>query len=229
MILTGSGRHRRPGAPTRAASKAAVAVTATAGIALPIAAATSAQAAPAVPDSAAPQWDQLASCESGGNWHINTGNGYYGGLQFDKSTWLSVRGTSTAPTADKATREEQIAAATTLYKHNGGWSAWPSCSAKLGLKALVPQAKASDKLPERAVTPEPKAATKPPVRAVTPDTKASEKTPARSGHGSYTVREGDTLSGIALAHGTTWQDLHHKNAGSVADPNVIRVGQTITL
>ena len=77
-------------------------------------------------------WDQLASCESGGNWSINTGNGYFGGLQFSQSTWEGVGGLNYAPRADLASREQQIAAAEVLLK-SSGWGAWPSCSAQLGL------------------------------------------------------------------------------------------------
>ena len=77
-------------------------------------------------------WDELAACESGGNWSINTGNGFYGGLQFDYNTWLSNGGGAYAPRADLATRDEQIAVATSLQAARG-WSPWPACAAKLGL------------------------------------------------------------------------------------------------
>jgi uncharacterized protein YabE (DUF348 family) len=75
-------------------------------------------------------WDAVAQCESGGNWHINTGNGFYGGLQFDYSTWLSNGGGAYAPRADLATREEQIAVASKLYAARGS-SPWPVCGANL--------------------------------------------------------------------------------------------------
>ncbi len=78
-------------------------------------------------------WDRLARCESGGNWAINTGNGYYGGLQFDRSTWSSNGGNRYAPYAHQASREEQIAVAQRVRNARGGYSAWPSCSARLGL------------------------------------------------------------------------------------------------
>lgn len=77
-------------------------------------------------------WDRLAECESGGNWSINTGNGYYGGLQFSQSTWEGVGGLQYASRADLASREQQIAAAEVLLQ-SSGWGAWPSCSAQLGL------------------------------------------------------------------------------------------------
>ncbi len=75
-------------------------------------------------------WDQLAECESGGNWAINTGNGYYGGLQFNLSTWQSYGGTGYP---HEASRETQIAIATKVRDANGGYGAWPACSAELGL------------------------------------------------------------------------------------------------
>ncbi|MFT4200720.1 transglycosylase family protein [Gordonia sp. (in: high G+C Gram-positive bacteria)] len=87
--------------------------------------------APYVPPGSV--WDQLAQCEATGNWHINTGNGFYGGVQFDAGTWLRWGGGKYAPRADLATREEQIEIAKKTQAAQG-WGAWPSCSAKLGLR-----------------------------------------------------------------------------------------------
>ncbi|MCW2835229.1 MAG: resuscitation-promoting factor [Nocardioides sp.] len=75
-------------------------------------------------------WDALAQCESGGNWAINTGNGYYGGLQFSLGTWQAYGGTGLP---SSASRETQIAIATKLRDASGGYGAWPGCSSKLGL------------------------------------------------------------------------------------------------
>jgi resuscitation-promoting factor RpfB len=75
-------------------------------------------------------WDRLAQCESGGNWAINTGNGYYGGLQFSLSTWRAYGGPGYP---HQQSRETQIAIATKLRDASGGYGAWPGCSAKLGL------------------------------------------------------------------------------------------------
>jgi uncharacterized protein YabE (DUF348 family) len=75
-------------------------------------------------------WDAVANCESGGNWHINTGNGFYGGLQFDSGTWLSNGGGAYAQRADLASREQQIAVANRLYAARGS-SPWPVCGANL--------------------------------------------------------------------------------------------------
>ena len=75
-------------------------------------------------------WDQLAQCESGGNWAINTGNGYYGGLQFNVGTWQSYGGSGLP---SDASRETQIAIATKVRDASGGYGAWPACAASLGL------------------------------------------------------------------------------------------------
>jgi resuscitation-promoting factor RpfB len=96
------------------------------------------KAAPAAPraPSAAPAaatgdvWDRLAQCESGGNWASNTGNGYYGGLQFSAGTWRSVGG-SGLPSENS--REEQIHRGQILQARSG-WGQWPACSRKLGLR-----------------------------------------------------------------------------------------------
>ncbi|HLL08480.1 MAG TPA: transglycosylase family protein [Nocardioidaceae bacterium] len=85
-------------------------------------------------------WNRLAECESGGNWHINTGNGYYGGLQFSATTWRSFGGGKYADRADLATRLEQIDIAENVLRVQG-WGAWPACSQKLGLTAADARAR----------------------------------------------------------------------------------------
>lgn len=74
-------------------------------------------------------WDRIAACESGGNWSINTGNGYYGGLQFSLSSWRAVGGSGLPSNASKS---EQIARGKILQSRQG-WRAWPACSARAGL------------------------------------------------------------------------------------------------
>ncbi|WP_029114449.1 resuscitation-promoting factor [Mycobacterium sp. URHB0044] len=76
-------------------------------------------------------WDALSRCEAGGNWAINTGNGFYGGVQFDQNTWERQGGLRYAPRADLATREEQIAIAE-VTRARQGWGAWPVCSGRVG-------------------------------------------------------------------------------------------------
>ena len=82
------------------------------------------------PNTSGLNWDAVAACESGGNWHINTGNGFYGGLQFDSGTWLANGGGAYASRADLATREQQIAVANRLYAARGS-SPWPVCGSNL--------------------------------------------------------------------------------------------------
>jgi len=87
--------------------------------------------APAVDDGSV--WDRLAQCEATGNWAINTGNGYYGGLQFDTGTWRAYGGTEYASLPHQASREGQIAVASKVRDDRGGYGAWPGCAKKLGL------------------------------------------------------------------------------------------------
>jgi hypothetical protein len=75
-------------------------------------------------------WDKIAACESGGNWSINTGNGFYGGLQFTLSTW---RGYGGSGMPNQASRAAQIAVAKRIQAAQG-WGAWPACTAKLGIR-----------------------------------------------------------------------------------------------
>jgi resuscitation-promoting factor RpfA len=156
-------------------------------------------------------WDALAQCESSGDWSINTGNGYYGGLQFSQSTWEGFGGTQYAPRADLASREQQIAIAEKTQAVQG-WGAWPACSAKLGLGEDDESGSASAPVssPERA-------------------SRAERPAQAPSG-GSYTVRSGDTLGSIAAAYGTSWESLYSLNAGVIGgDPDRIFAGQVLSL
>lgn len=79
-------------------------------------------------------WNRLAGCESGGDWHINSGNGYFGGLQFSQGTWEAMGGLKYAARADLATAREQMAVGEVLLRANHySWRAWPACSTRLGL------------------------------------------------------------------------------------------------
>ncbi|MEU0111419.1 transglycosylase family protein [Streptomyces sp. NPDC006251] len=157
-------------------------------------------------------WDRIAQCESGGNWHINTGNGYYGGLQFAASTWRAYGGTAYAPTADRASRSQQIAVATKVQQAQG-WDAWPTCSARAGASGGAP-ATGPVSAPESA-----------PAKPSTAPARAAEHLDRGSSRGDYTVREGDTLSGVAARHGTTWQSLYAANKAAIGDdPDVIVPG-----
>lgn len=137
--MAATGRHRRY-QPSRI-NRASLTVTAGgAGIALPLLTAASAGAA------TTDVWEKVAACESTGNWHINTGNGYYGGLQFTRSTWAAYGGTAYAARADLATKDQQIAVAEKVLEGQGP-GAWPTCSERAGLEqggdapGLAPQSK----------------------------------------------------------------------------------------
>lgn len=86
----------------------------------------------AVPAPSTGKWAVLAECESGGDWSINTGNGYFGGLQFSLASWRGAGGDQYSQFPHEATPAEQIATAEVL-RSRGGWRHWPACSAKLGL------------------------------------------------------------------------------------------------
>jgi len=78
-------------------------------------------------------WNRLAQCESGGRWHINTGNGYYGGLQISRGTWRGYGGRRFAALPNRASKHQQIRIAERI-KHGQGWGAWPTCSARIGVR-----------------------------------------------------------------------------------------------
>ena len=123
-----SGRHRKPTSSAKSVAKVAFtgAVIGSGGLAL-------AGHAGAATDG---EWDKVASCESGGNWAINTGNGYQGGLQFSPGTWSGHGGGEYAPSAHLATKEEQIAVAERVLGTQGR-GAWPVCGR--GLSSSTPR------------------------------------------------------------------------------------------
>lgn len=121
MLLSGKGKHRRGSKAVRIVTLAGVAGVA---VAAPLMAAGTASAATSA------EWDKVASCESGGNWSINTGNGYYGGLQFSSSTWAAYGGKAYAAQANQASKAQQIAIAEKVLKGQGK-GAWPSCGVGL--------------------------------------------------------------------------------------------------
>ncbi|MGQ4434118.1 MULTISPECIES: LysM peptidoglycan-binding domain-containing protein [unclassified Streptomyces] len=186
-------------------------------------------------------WDRIAQCESGGNWHINTGNGYYGGLQFSAGTWRAYGGSAYAATADQASKSAQITVAGKVQRAQG-WGAWPVCSVRAGASGGAP-AGSSGTVSEKSTgtkksTTEStsESTTKKSTEKATPSKPA--KTPARgtnnasrgTSRGDYTVREGDTLSGIAAQHGTTWRKVYAANKAVIGgDPDLIVPGQQLDL
>jgi nucleoid-associated protein YgaU len=184
--------------PARALRRGAVVLGGAAAVSLGVLAAPASAAAPN-------NWDAVAQCESSGNWAINTGNGYYGGLQFSQSTWAAFGGTEYAPRADLATKAQQIAVAERTLDAQGP-GAWPSCG-----KALNPSA---------------------PVAGAAPAASAlvSAPAPAATG-GTYTVQAGDTLGRIASEQGVAggWQALYAANDDQLSSPHQLSVGQVLQL
>ena len=168
---------------------------------------------------AASVWDRVAQCESSGNWHINTGNGYYGGLQFVQSTWVGYGGRAYAPRADLATKAEQIAVARRVLASQGP-GAWPVCSRRAGLTRANGGATSA---PVSRSTVRKPVVTKKVVKTKTYATVAKG---AR-----VTVRSGDTLGKIAARYHVAggWKALWRANATRVPNPNLIYVGQVLRL
>ncbi|MFE2888122.1 transglycosylase family protein [Streptomyces sp. NPDC059272] len=183
-------------------------------------------------------WDRIAQCESGGNWHINTGNGYYGGLQFSAGTWRAYGGSAYAATADQASKSAQITVAGKVQRAQG-WGAWPVCSVRAGASGSAP-AGSSGTVSEKSTRTTKKSTTESTSESTTKKSTPSKpaKTPARgtnnasrgTSRGDYTVREGDTLSGIAAQHGTTWRKVYAANKAVIGgDPDLIVPGQQLDL
>ncbi|GAA3122463.1 hypothetical protein GCM10010449_50430 [Streptomyces rectiviolaceus] len=217
-LMAVRGRHRRY-QPNRI-NRASLTVTAGgAGMALPLIGTGTAEAADV------DTWNKVAACESTNNWSINTGNGYYGGLQFKQSTWEAYGGTAYAPRADRATKHQQIAVAEKVLKAQGP-QAWPVCSDRAG---LTRGGDAPDITPMSAPK---KAAPKAPQREVK-DVKPEVTPQSTAGRGQmYTVVRGDTLSGIAEERRVSggWRQLYEANRKAIGgDPDLITPGQRLAL
>jgi LysM repeat protein len=182
--------------PTRTLRRGAVVFTSAAALSLGVLAG-SAQAEEH-------NWDGVAHCESSGNWSINTGNGYYGGLQFSQSTWEGYGGLEYAPRAHLASKGEQIAVAERTLDGQGV-GAWPTCGRHLtGATPLTePAAQAAPAAPAAA----------------------------REPTGTYTIRAGDTLGSIAarLQVPGGWRALYSLNSATITDPHWIYAGQQLVI
>ncbi|WP_328535578.1 transglycosylase family protein [Streptomyces sp. NBC_00344] len=233
--MAASGRHRRY-QPSRI-NRASLTVTAGgAGIALPLLTAGSAGAA------SVDVWDKVARCESSSNWKINTGNGYYGGLQFSRTTWQAYGGAAYAPRADLASRRQQIAVAEKVL-HAQGPTAWPVCSARAGLTRdgapprIVVESKSVTRAGTETAGPQPGHGTGHSSGhssgvAEAARTAVPPKKPAPSRTGVYIVVSGDSLSGIAESEEVTggWHRLYADNRDVLgSDPDLIFPGQRLDL
>ncbi|MER7480864.1 transglycosylase family protein [Streptomyces sp. NPDC126510] len=212
------GRHRRY-QPNRI-NRASLTVTAGgAGMALPFMGTGAAQAADM------DTWNKVAACESTSNWSINSGNGFYGGLQFTQSTWEAYGGRAYAARADLASKDQQIAVAEKVLDGQGP-GAWPVCSVRAGLTrgggepGVRP---AAERTKQRETKP------KTSIEDVRP-----QSTPqSRAGNAEmYTVVHGDTLSGIADDQDVRggWRGLYAANRSAIGpDPDLIVPGQRLAL
>ncbi|MEU6140794.1 transglycosylase family protein [Streptomyces sp. NPDC047081] len=206
------GRHRRY-QPNRI-NRASLTVTAgSAGMAIPLIGAGTAHAADVS------TWNKVAACESSNNWSINTGNGFYGGLQFTQSTWEAYGGAKYASRADLATKDQQIAVAEKVLAGQGP-RAWPVCSVKAGLT------RGGD-------TPDVHPASSTTKKTSVEDVKPQTTPQSRAGTAEmYTVVRGDSLSEIAEHEDVRggWQRLYAANRRTIgSDPDLILPGQRLNL
>ena len=241
------GRHRKPTTSGRTIAKVAV-------TGMVVGAPLTAFAAPASA-AGAHNWDGVAACESGGNWAINTGNGFRGGLQFTDSTYAAYGGTGSA---NNATKAEQIRVAENVLAGQGV-GAWPVCGARLTGGTSSAQAQSapapaqrtaatqqqvspapkqqSTKAAPKAVAPTAVAPKAVAPKAAAPKAAAPRATVARTAPasttatGSYTVQSGDTLSKIAAAQGVSggYQAIFALNQDKIQNVNLIFPGQTLRL
>ena len=235
------GRHRKPTTSGRTIAKVAV-------TGMVVGAPLTAFAAPASA-AGAHNWDGVAACESGGNWAINTGNGFRGGLQFTDSTYAAYGGTGSA---NNATKAEQIRVAENVLAGQGV-GAWPVCGARLTGGTSSAQAQSAPAPAQRTaatqqqVSPAPQQqSTKAAPKAVAPKAAAPKATVTRTAPsntaaantgagntaaGNYTVKSGDTLSKIAAAQGVSggYQAIFALNQDKIQNVNLIFPGQRLRL
>lgn len=180
-------------------------------------------AAPAAEAEAANVWDRVAKCESGGRWGINTGNGYYGGLQFSRSTWRAYGGSKYASTANKASKNEQIRIAKRVLKGQGP-GAWPVCSKRAGLTRSNGAAVSTGSKAKKSTKAKPSKSKATKKKAS--KSKASKKATSAK---TVRVRSGDSLGKIAKRYHVKggWKALWKMNKKTVKNPNRIRVGQSL--
>ena len=252
MTVRTVARHRKPTkARTLALRGATVGVVAGAA-ALGLGAGT----ASAAPDST---WDSVAQCESSGNWSINTGNGYYGGLQFSQSTWNAYGGQEYAARADLATKEQQIAIAEKTLAGQG-WGAWACAYAGGGegptQRSVSGSSSSSDSASSnsssssssqdssssqasrgsRSTNNDSEQSSPRGSRSWNQDagdtsSASSSVTSGSAADGTYTVVSGDTLYKIAAANGVSggWEAVYQANSDIIPNPDLIYPGQVIRI
>jgi LysM repeat protein len=195
-------------APRRSHRVAGVAAIGAAGL---VAGLTTAAPASAQTDV----WDRVAACESGGNWSINTGNGFYGGLQFYQPTWVGFGGQQYAAYAHQASKSQQIAIARKVLASQGP-GAWPVCSVRAGLTranggasstasapASTPSAPSTSSSQPRQESSASRQESSAPRQQSAPRQESSAPRTTSTSGANYTVKAGDTVSGLAQRFGTS--------------------------
>jgi len=168
-------------------------------------------------------WDALAQCEASGNWAANTGNGFYGGLQFTQGTWNANGGSGNPANASRA---EQIRVAESVLRTQGS-NAWPSCSKRLGAYVGKSAPAPKQAQPQRKAQPQQRSTAAPVQQAPVVALPGSKTNP----NGNYEIKAGDTLSKIAddnkVAGG--WQAIVEKNKDFLTNPDLIFPGAKILI
>jgi hypothetical protein len=171
-------------------------------------------------------WDRVAQCESGGNWKINTGNGFYGGVQFAAGTWKAYGGNTYASQAHLATKAEQIAIARRVLAGQGP-GAWPVCSRRAGLTKSNGKADRNAMSASNPGTSKTQNLSDSKVKIAKKSTEKKYSATGKTVH----VKRGDTLRKIAKRYDVEggWKGLWKLNKKTIKDPNLIYIGQIIKI
>ena len=171
-------------------------------------------------------WDRVAQCESGGNWKINTGNGFYGGVQFAAGTWKAYGGNTYAGQAHLATKAEQIAIARRVLAGQGP-GAWPVCSRRAGLTKSNGKADRNAMPASNPGTSKTQNLSDSKVKIAKKSTEKKYSATGKTVH----VKRGDTLRKIAKRYDVEggWKGLWKLNKKTIKDPNLIYIGQIIKI
>jgi len=216
----------------------ATAAIAGAAIAVPVAMAGTASASSV-------NWSAIANCESSGNWSIDTGNGFYGGLQITKSTWDAYGGDQYAAYPNQASESDQIAVAENILAGQG-IGAWPVCGANAGSSASYSgtntSGTGSSSSSSSSSSDTSSSSSSSDTSSSTPSSSnnsssssssdnSSSSSSTSSSSGTYTVQSGDTLSSIASKEGISdWHSLYTNNESTLgSNPNLIYPGQVLNL
>jgi len=208
------GRHRAPSTSARALTIGGIGVGTLAATVIAPSAAHAATSS---------QWDRVAQCESGGNWAADTGNGYYGGLQFSAGTWDGYGGQAYAPTANQASAGEQMAIADKVLASQG-WGAWPVCSREAGVAGDATTGSATPDVATQAASSSSEPAGSSSEHVVKPFSGKPRK------DANYTVKPGDTLSRIAAKYSHTggWHRIWKNNERVIgSNPSLIESGMRL--